>query len=111
MSTPAYAFFRAPGPDADLVDRTVWPATGRAHCFVIPGDPWSTGPWAHQLSPAVRDLPAGSPTGALLALRPHGPTPPAPALAALPALAAPARRAAAADELLYYWLTGPLFED
>ncbi|QKW22603.1 hypothetical protein HUT16_29100 [Kitasatospora sp. NA04385] len=98
-------------PDAELVEHTVRPATGRPSCFVLPDDPWSTGPWAHQLSPAVRDLLADSPAESLRALRPQGRAPAAPALAALPGLAALARRAAAADERLYYWLDDPMLPD
>ncbi|MFD0566330.1 hypothetical protein ACFQ2M_33505 [Kitasatospora saccharophila] len=94
-------------PDADLVDRTVWPSAERPHCFEIPGDPWTTGPWAHQLTAATRDLLATTPARTLLALRPHRRTPPAPALAALPALTPLARRAATAGEHLYYWLAAP----
>ncbi|ROR37802.1 hypothetical protein [Kitasatospora cineracea] len=97
-----------PLPDTGLVERTVWPPTTRSPtCFAVPGDPWTTGPWAHQLSPAARDLLARSPAGALRALRPYGQAPPAAALAVLAVLAALARRAAAAGEQLYYWLGAP----
>ncbi|MFC8717522.1 hypothetical protein [Kitasatospora sp. NPDC057198] len=91
-------------PGTDLIDHTVWPSARRPHCFTIPGDPWTTGPWTHQLTPTARDLLAETPTPALLALRPHGHTPPTPALIALPTLTPLARRAAAAGEQLYYWL-------